>query len=342
MQSIMGSKPLAKLVFQFWKYRQGMLFLTFSNAVNAFKGADAQTRREARRTLAGLFGTTMLSAGVFEMPLVASGLGAASLLAGLAGDDDEPVDFERDIRNWLHDIDPELGELLTKGAWSLASIDVSNRIGMGGLANPFSFARFTGKSGKDDFLAAAGAVAGAPFASVGDVVDGLMRVGQGDYAKGIEKLVPLKGAADVLRGIRMGTEGITTGTGETVIGAENIGTGEAVARGMGFQPLKATRYYEGNAAVQEAAKAATGARMKLIAKFAQARLRGESTEGMMGDIQSFNKRHPQQGLRITHSTLLKAVQERRKIGAQRSDTGIMGSKQLQPFQEAGRFADAGQ
>lgn len=342
MRSVLGSQPLARIVFQFWKYRQGMLFLTFSSLKDGWldKSVPEAERQAARRAFAGLYATTMLTAGIFEGPLIAGGLGALSMLAGLGGDDDDPpVDLQRNIRNWLADIDPLLGEVASKGLWSLAGIDMSKRLGMGDLANPLSFARFTGQSGRDDAATALAAAAGAPFATLADTWDGVTKIARGDVREGMQQIVPLKGAADLMRAWGLGTEGLQTKTGEQIKGPESFSAADIIARAGGAQPLAMSRYYEGNAAVQAAKKAATESRKVLIAEYAQARRRGKPAADAMRAIKEYNARHPEKGLRITTETLLKAVQERAKIEKQRGDTGVLRSPQNKPFLEYGRFAE---
>lgn len=351
MRSVLGSQPLARIVFQFWKYRQGMLFLTFSSAkdwwdknggldANAPEAEKEAARQAAKRSLAGLYATTMLTAGIFEGPLIAGGLGALSLLAGLGGDDDDPpVDFQRNIRNMMADVDPMLAEIASKGLYALLGIDMSKRLGMGDLANPLAFARFTGQSGRDDAAAALSAAAGAPFATVADTWDGVTKIARGDVREGIQQIVPLKGASDLMRAWGLGTEGLQTKTGEQIKGSESFSAADVIARAGGAQPLAMSRYYEGNAAVQAAKKAATEGRKTIIAEYAQARRRGQPSADAMQAVKDYNAKHPEKGLRITTETLLKAVQERAKIEKQRGDTGVLRSPQNKPFLPYGRFAE---
>jgi hypothetical protein len=381
------SKPLAHLVFQFWKYRQQMLFNTFDAIQKAYfaSGISDEEKRAARLAWKGQFALTMLTAGIFEAPLISGGLGAASLLAGLGvlpavgglgvagmmrakgksttaatvgglaagaalmalgsggAGDDEPPDFERDIRNFLADaIGPEAAEIASKGIWSLVGLDLSKRLGMGDLANPVSFAKFTGSSGRDDAAAGALSFFGAPGSVAADWVQGIYELGDGEYRKAFTDLVPLKGIKDLLRAYGVWTEGLTTKTGEVVKGPESFSTPELLARAAGFQPLKMTRYYEGNSAVQTAFKHVTSARKKAIGTYAQAVLAGDDLDSALERIRQFNESHPEKTLRITGETLHKAVQTRRKLAAERGISGVDESKQLRPFLAQGRFANIGE
>lgn len=334
MQRLLGSPQAAKVVFQFWKYRVGMLSLISSSFYDAFKSEDQQTQKEARRTLRGLFGASTLAAGVFGAPLVSGSLGLASLLAGLGADDDEPVDFERDLKNMLSDIDPQLAEVLSKGVWSLAGLDISKRLSLGDLADPLSFAKFGGDNAKDDAGALLTAVAGAPTGMVINLVDAIYKAGDGDFAPLLQQF-PVKGVKDVFRGIELANEGIKTRRGETVIPGEEFSV--INWRTFGGQPMKASRYYESNAAIQEVKEATKAKRQKLVAKFAQARIKNESVAGVRKEIAAFNRKHPHKGYVITADSLTRAVLERRKIARSRDTAGVIRDSSTAPFKDYGRF-----
>ena len=340
MQTALGSRALAKLVFQFWRYRQGMVYLTMSSIHDSFLGKDDETKLVAQRSAAGLLATTALSAGIFEIPLMAGGLSALSLFAGLggAGGDDEDVDFQRSIRNWMQDINPELEQLLSKGVWSLAGVDMSKRLGLGDILNPLSFARFGGgsKTGREYAGEALIVAGGAPASMVANMIDGLMLMGEGEYQKGIEKVVPLKMAKDILRAAELDSSGLTTRTGETVFGADQVGMGEKIARLMGLQPMKLSNYYEGNAAIQANKQKAQGTRNRLIREYAQARIQGEDVADILEDIQSYNARNPEE--RIKKDGLLKAVKARRDMMRKRNEYGVVEDKNSSPYLESARFA----
>ena len=345
MESVLGSRPLAKLMFQFWRYRQGMLYLTLSAAYDAYKGETPEVKAEARRVLKGMGAMTALTAGVFEMPLVAGTLGAASIIAnalGAGGDeDDEPVDLQVWARNMLHDINPAFGEVVSKGAWSLLGADMSKRVGMGDLANPLAFARIQGQKGQDDFNAILGALAGAPAGMVGRTLNGIYEMGRGNSAKGIEQIVPLKMAKDMLGALRLSEEGLKTGTGGQVFAPEAITGQEVLTKLLGAQPLRIGNYYESNAAIQAQSAATQDARQRIITEYATAALRREPLADTRERIAKFNQRHPQAGVRITYETLARATQDRKRLTAKRTPAGILETKQMKPFTEYGRFGEGG-
>ena len=336
MQSVLGSKSAAQLVFQFWKYRVGMLNLIFTSAWDAWKSEDPQTRKEAARTLRGMAGMTFLAAGALGMPLATSFLAVGSILAGLGGDDDEPVDLERDLKNMLTDaFGADAAEVLTKGLWTTVGLDISERVGMGDLANPLSFARFGGTDARSDVGQLLVTMGGAPVGMVTSWVDAVYRASDGDSSRLLEQF-PVKGVKDVLRGYRLATEGVETRTGNPVIPPEDITAADVTWRTLGGQPTTLSRYYEGNAAMQEAKKAAEDTRARLIAQYAQARMKGESVDKVMRDVIAYNRRHP--NAMISMKTLNRSTKERQQNFQSRNEAGLIEDKTTLPYLDYARFA----
>ena len=70
-------------------------------------------------------------------------------------------------------------------------------------------------------------------------VDGLSLIGQGNYYKGIETLMP-RGLSDTMKGARFFTEGITMRNGDVVMGPEEIGILDAMSVALGLPTSKIT------------------------------------------------------------------------------------------------------
>lgn len=342
MRQVFGSKPLAKMIFQFRKYQQGMLYLIAKSISDALPGskATAEDRRIARRTLAGLYMTTGLMAGTTGMPLMGTvGVaGIANLVASAFGDDDEPFDFETEYRNFLTDwLGKDMALLVAKGVPAALGADLSKRVGMGDIANPIPFVQRgqTGQSTVANVLYAAG---GAPIGMVGTMYDGIVAMANGDVMKGMEKIVPVKAVKDALRTYRYTDEGMTDKRGNVILAPEKFDTWDLALRGMGFTPTKEAEYYAANAAVQAAKTAATDARTRLLREYSEAKLKGETTEDVDAKIAEFNERHPEKGVKIDFSTKLKSVQARRKMAAERTESGVRIGKYEKPFAGEARFA----
>ena len=344
MRQVFGSKAIAKMVFQFRKYQQGMLYLvakSISDSLPRSKASD-EDRRIARRTIAGLYITTGLMAGTTGMPLMGTvGLaGIANLIAAAFGEEDEPWDFETEYRNFLTDwFGRDAALLLAKGLPAYLGADLSQRVGMAELANPIPFVQrgATGASTVANVLYAAG---GAPVGMIGTMYDGLVAMANGDTLKGVEKIIPVKMMKDALRMYRYTDEGLTDRRGNVILPPEKFDTIDLALRGMGFTPTIESEYYAANEAVQSAKTAATDVRTRLIRQYSEARMRGEPVDDIRQDIAQFNQRHPEQSVRITESTLLKALNARRQMAAQRNEAGVRISKAEKPFADRARFATA--
>jgi hypothetical protein len=343
MRQVFGSKPLAKMIFQFRKYQQGMLYLIAKNISDALPGsnATAEDRRIARRTIAGLYATTGLMAGTTGMPLMGTvGLaGIANLIAAAFGDEDEPWDFETEYRNFLTDwLGKDMALLVAKGLPAYLGADLSKRVGMGDIANPIPFVQRgqTGQSTVANVLYAAG---GAPVGMVGTMYDGIVAMANGDVMKGMEKVIPVKAVKDALRTYRYADEGMTDKRGNVILPPEKFDAWDLTLRGMGFAPTKESEYYAANAAMQTAKTAATDVRTSLLREYSEAKLKGESTQEVDAKIVEFNERHPEKGVKIDMSTKLKSVQARRKMAAERTESGLRVGKYEKPFASEARFAD---
>lgn len=340
MQRVFGSAPAARIVMQFRKYQQGMLWLIGRSIYNALKGASPEEKRDARRTLYGLFTTTGVMAGSLGMPLAGTAMWGATMLASLFGDDDEPWDARTEYLNWLTEVvGKDAAIAIAKGvpAW-LFGIDLEKRLGMGDIASPLPFMR-QGKTAQEDAANALLAAAGAPVATAVDIWDGVSMMGQGDWVKGFEKVVPLKGIQNLVRGARYGMEGMTERDGDLILPPDAFSAADIGAKMAGFATAKESIYYEATAAVSKAKQAAQDVRKKLLAEIAQSRIAGEPTDNAMKKIREFNSRHPEKGIRIDGSSIARSVKARRQVARERGESGLLKSKQAKPFLKEASFAE---
>ncbi len=338
MQVVLGSKALARLMMQFRKFQQGMVYLIVKNAYDAYKGETKEDRRIARRTLAGVFGTTGLMAGTLGLPFAGTVATVVGAVGGMLDDDDEPFDPVVEYRNFLTDMfGPEMAAVLAKGLPTLMNVDLSKRVGMGDIGTPLPFMR-QGRTGTEAVNNTLGAAAGAWAGTTASMLDGVAFLANGDYAKAAEKIIPIKAAQNLVRGYRYDDQGLTNRNGELVVPAEKFSAWDIALRTAGFQPMREAEYYEANQAVEGAKRAAQDTRTKLLRQYAQAKLRGEPTADVDAEIKAFNERHPQKGLRIDYSARARAVQTRRKMADERNEAGVRVDRTGALFEERGRFA----
>jgi hypothetical protein len=346
MRQVFGSKPLAKLVFQFRKYQQGMLYLVTKSIADAMPSskANAEDRRIARRTLGGLYATTGLMAGTTGMPLMGT-VGLAGILntvAALFGDKDEPWDFETEYRNFLTDwLGHDMALIVAKGLPAYLGADLSAKVGMAEIANPIPYVQ-RGSTGQSTVANVMSAFGGAAVGMTGNMVDGVMDMANGDVLKGMEKVIPLREAKDLLRTYRYSDEGLTDKRGNVILPPESFSAWDLALRGMGFTPTIESEYYAANSALKNAEQAAKDVRNSLLRQYSEARVKDADIDAIQDKIDAFNERHPEQGVRITVSNLIRATQERRKMAEQRTASGVYIGKKQKPFADEARFADTEQ
>jgi hypothetical protein len=330
MQSILGSKSLARVVMQFRKFQQGVAYLLISNAYDAVKAEDIETKREARKTLLGLFITTGLLSGSLGFPAAGTAMFIANMIGQRFDDDDDPFDAETAWKNFLSDhAGTEVGAVLAKGLPVAFGVDLSKNVGLGDVLSPVPFYR-TGSTGKESTGNMLVALGGAPVSTVSDIWDGIYKLSEGDFGKGVEQIVPLKLAKDVLRSIRYSDDGMTDSRGNTVLTADEFNPWDLALRAMGFKSTKESNYYEANQAVNDAYYAMMTTRNRLIHEATKDGIQ------VTDDIRDFNARHPQN--QITYATLRKSLKEQRSMAQQRTSYGVYASKQKKPFLEEARFA----
>jgi len=78
----------------------------------AFKGESPEVRRIAQKQLLGMYGMAGAFAGVKGLPFFGLAETIAQMLNALFGDDDEPFNFDEEMRDFF-------GELIYKGLYKL-------------------------------------------------------------------------------------------------------------------------------------------------------------------------------------------------------------------------------
>lgn len=344
MQRLLGSKSLAAVAFQFWRYQQGMAYLTLSTLRN-IRAESPEQRKEARDTALGLSATTMLSAGAMGLPFMSSIMGGTTLVANIlqdvGGDDDREWDIERELKNLIHDIAPEIAPYINNGVLNeITGWDIGSRTEMGGLMNPWTYSRMRpGASGRDTASEALFGLAGAPVSNIVGMYDGLKLAADGNYDKALEKLFPLKGARDLVKGYNLSADGMTQRDGGLLQPAEEFTAWERFGQFIGFSPDSKGQYYEANDAIQRRKRVVQDARRKLFSQYHEAYRKrdGEATNDVLRAIHEFNMRNPYEA--ITADALLQSVQRRNRNQALRDERGVLRSEQNLPYLEQARWAD---
>lgn len=326
-----GAVPLGKLIFQFRKYQQGMLYLLARNAQLAWKGD-----KDAMRALGYLSVMQLAMAGAVGIPVVTAPLAAFNFFFG--DDDDEEGDTETKLRNYLTDMmGADAARAFWKGLPTLLGVDVSKRVGMGDLWNPVPYLRLTGKTGQEDIGQAIMSVGGAALGMAGRMWDSKNMFEQGDWVKGTEKLLP-KVLADLVKGARYAEDGITTRRGTAQIEPERLDGWDIAFRAAGFSPVVESEHYAAQESKMEVSQAIDKRRQLAIQNYAQAVIKGKPHADAMEEVEKFNKAHPSKGYLINRSSLQQAVQSRRKNATQLDEAGVRFQKREQTLRPIDRYA----
>ncbi len=202
-----------KMTTQFRKFpfiQGGLILRMLRDSVN--KELDPTERAIARRQLMWIVGTHFAMAGLKGTPLVAQVMAAVGFVMGMGGSGDDEEDL---IRKAVADKD--VSDFLLTGIPSLIGLDLSKKVGAGDFHNPLPFYEFDVTKGKRNALELFFNAAGAWASVSAKFFEGAMYAWQGDYAKGIEKMLPNGLASNGLKALRLSLEGYTTAGGDVLI-----------------------------------------------------------------------------------------------------------------------------
>ncbi len=277
---------VGRMVFQFKRYQQGMIYLFASLAKKAWNG-DA----EATKSMAYLLGMNIAVGGVVALPVAAPIALAAKIVASMYPDDDEP-EFMQQWYNGMKDgIGETAAQAMVKGLPTLLGLDLSKKLGAGDILNPIAFAKTQGMKtfSRDYFKEVAFALGGAGMAKVGDAFDTAGYAMDGKFAKAAESGMPTF-MANALRAYNQSTEGITTKRGDTLMDPSEFGIGDAIAKAAGFSGAKVGDMYDQRAAFLNMTEGRRDARKALLADYYQAIRTGDGIAEAKGAINEFNAR----------------------------------------------------
>lgn len=207
-------RGIGKLATQFRKFQLIQLSMYARLFQAAFGKASAEEKMVARKALAFNFGHMFAAGGLMGMP----GFAAVAWLVGAALGDDEPDDPEATLRRAIGDKD--LADLLLKGAPKLAGVDISGRVGAGGMLSILPYTDI--EVSREGYAQVVTGLAG-PFVGglLPRTVDGIGYIAGGEYWKGLEQLMPSL-LSNAMKGIRFSTEGVTQRNGDVVMSGEEI------------------------------------------------------------------------------------------------------------------------
>lgn len=218
---------VGRLMTQFRKYQLIQISMYTRLLHAAFKGATPQERTVGRKALAFSLGHMAVLGGALGMP-GAQFIGA--ILRTVFGDDDEPDNPELTLRKMIGD--ETTADLLLKGVPKVLGVDLSGRLGAGGMLSllPYADVSMDRKGYEAAVMGALGPFLGGLMPNI---ADGAGKIGQGKYYEGIAKMLP-KGFADAYKGFHVATEGLTQKNGDQIMSPEEVTLVDAFFQAMGL------------------------------------------------------------------------------------------------------------
>jgi hypothetical protein len=223
-----------KVALQFRKFQ--LIQIAFYAKLFRDLARTPEERAVAMKTLAYSLSHTAVFAGLMGLP----GYAAISAILGAFGDEDEPYDLTAEMRKA---IGPEWADMIMRGAPTVVGMDLSGKIGSGNMLSimPFSDADLSTNAGRAEAFGTF--FGGAALGMTSRVADGMLLMLNGDYYKGIERVMP-KGVSDALKAGRQATEGMTRRNGDVVLPESEIGAISSVLTGLGVPSAQQSVTYE--------------------------------------------------------------------------------------------------
>jgi hypothetical protein len=311
-----------------------MTYLLARSAQQSIKGLTPAARREARMRLTGMLGMHALFAGALGMPLMST---LAFVMNALFDDEDEPWDFETEMRNFFAEaFGPEVGQAIARGpVESLTGLGISSRVGLSDLwirdPDPTLEGRGLVQWAMEQFLGPLGGIA----LKAGTAYDLFQK---GETMRGLESMTPtaIKSGLQMLRYADKGAQSLR---GDTVM--EDFSAWNLVGQAAGFAPAELGQKYDANRALKDLEQRTLDRRQLLINRWWLARRHGdiEGVKEAMGAIGHFNAStiiRQNARARITPASLLASMQKRRDY-SRRAEGGIILDRRLSRLGERVRF-----
>lgn len=282
----------ARVAGQFKQYALSLMYLygsTFKKALNAQKGLTEAQVREARMTFASLNTFATMSAGLTGT----FGFTALEMMLSLiSGDDDDPIEVEQEVRQWLQKTIGKTGErAFMDGGFNAMGIDLSSRIGHDLIGNFFFLpGGIDAKRPEDKFNAYLKAVAGPSIGILGDIHSGVHLLGDGQPVRAMQKFIP-GAVSNFSKGLMTaGDDKIRSFQGD-VISEDNVVL-KSIAKMIGFSSADVRDYYTN--ANFESAKGITQSnrRRDLRNQWAKLKEGGKNSEAsklLSTEIRAYNK-----------------------------------------------------
>ena len=324
---------LRRVLTMFKLHPLGVYAFIAQNAMKFSNGTRAE-KFEAMRTFLAMTVTHAALAGIAGS-LLAEPIRLLFFMIGAALPDNNPVrEFMRDpdyhTRAFLYSLaandlgwDDETARsfaaTLTYGAPRSIGMDASLRVGLQSLM--LQWAR-----GSDGLVFAMDTAIDSLIGPILGQQENIRKFAgsltkTGDVARATEYLI-FKGLRDPLRAHRFATEGMTTFSGEPIVGPEAMSTRDLFFRAMGFTSNTEANIYASKQYIQDLDRRRKTERSALLGMYAHA-ARGEEKRRAMERIMRFNRNllpDERKEYGISRATILRSMKQR----AKRKTTTVQG------------------
>jgi hypothetical protein len=224
-------KSLPKVVTQYRKY-QLLMAWHYASAYKQIRWGSPEEKAAGKRILAYSIGHAAMGAGATGVPLLTT----AFWLATFLGDEDEPQDMERWIKENIDD--GAFGQALSRGVFSTFGLDLSTKLNQSKIFHPLPYVDFeAGEEGARNIILGAVGPAGTTGVNFFRAAEYLK---QGDLLKGIEYSMP-KGIRSVAESYRLATEGMTTKSGTITVDPREFDVVSLLINAMGLPSSEINR-----------------------------------------------------------------------------------------------------
>jgi hypothetical protein len=319
--------PIGRVFFTFKSFTWNSAFVMARAFHQAFKGETPAIQHAARRQLLGTYGMVMAFGGVKGMPFYGATSAFFTMLAALFGDDDEPFDFDEELRDFF-------GELGYKGAFNyVTNIELANRVG---IATDLIYRDDPRGVAEHGYVLSAMQQMFGPAGSYAvSVGNGVKMMKEGHVERGIEAMVP-SFVRNGMKGLRYMSEGALTLKGDPV--DEDINAYNSLMQVIGFSPADLSSNYEKTSAAKSYEKEVGARRVRLLNLHDMAKTAGDMDllSETKDAISEFNDKHPKD--KITGDTLRRS-ESSRKAAEKNMINGVTFNKKLRGEIEEKFFED---
>jgi len=299
-----GHNDFGKVLTVFKRFGFTMYYNLFDNIRRAFpvtkdmSPTQVEEMQAARRQLAGIYGMAGLFAGVKGLPLF-----WVVQMAYDAFQDDDDDNFDTMMRKYLH-------EMVYKGPVNyLTNLGIADRVGWTDLIYREN------KGGKADASALTSMltnIAGAPYATADSIYRGSQLIGEGQFERGVEAMLPVA-LRNVLKGGRYAVEGVNTLRGDPVMG--DINGYNAAMQVLGFAPADLLNQMEMNQYAKQLDDATVGKSKRLLKQYYIADKMGDTdrADAIREKLFALSDKH---NLGVTDATINKSMKAREQLSGE--------------------------